>query len=52
MVIIGMRKTIKEVWVVYIPHKRYKYFLGAYVTEAKAKQVADKFHGKYFYKNS
>lgn len=39
-------------WIVYITVKRTKYFYGAYKEEAKAKVVAEKIYGKYFFKNS
>lgn len=51
MTVIGLfNKKIKGVWIVYITVKRTKYFIGAYRTEEKAKDVAERYYGKYFYK--
>jgi hypothetical protein len=52
MKILGLNKNIHNVWVVYIlGEKKDKYFCGAYRTEEKAKEVAEKNNGKYFYKD-
>lgn len=50
MKIFGLYKGTKNAWVVYKTINKSKYFVGAYRTEEKAKEVANKYSGKYFYK--
>lgn len=50
MKIFGMnKKACKGLWVVYTVVNRSKYFTGAYRTEEKAQEVANKYDGKYTY---
>jgi hypothetical protein len=43
------KKASKNLWVVYTMVNKGKYFFGAYRTEEKAKEVAAKYDGKYFF---
>lgn len=43
------KKTSKNLWIVYIVVNKSKYFLGAYRSEEKAKEVAEKYEGQYFF---
>lgn len=43
------KKASKNLWIVYTIVNRHKYFFGAYRTETKAKEVAKKYTGEYFF---
>ena len=49
--VFGLNKKIHNLWIVYYIYNKNKYFYGAYLTEVKAKEVANKIGGKYFYKD-
>ena len=50
MKIFGMnKKACKNLWVVYVIVNKNKYFLGAYRTENKAREVTNKYNGEYTY---
>ena len=46
MRILGLNKSIRNLYIVYITVNRNHYFVGAYLTEEKAIQVANKNNGK------
>jgi len=52
MKIYGLNKKTKNLWIVYDVVNHSRYFYGAYRTEEKAKEIAKKINGKYFYKGT